>query len=211
MRFEPALGFRRFKATGARIRPVGSNPARTGGSGQTAPAHRSAIAPPPPVAGGLNGEKQKCACPITRLLGRRAVLIAGRPTAGIDRAQGCAILRRDAQPRKWWTFRHGQSQRAARWADGRRNPEQNGRKREGLLPTDGHCRTSNPGTPGDEPHRHRRSKEGQTMANAPPLRIERTSDAFWMRALWGRGITIEAHHRQAANDAGSMLNGAAPP
>jgi len=32
-----------------------------------------------------------------------------------------------------------------------------------------------------------------------------------MRALRGRGITIEAHHWQAAMTAGSMLNGAAPP
>jgi hypothetical protein len=61
------------------------------------------------------------------------------------------------------------------------------------------------------PHQHRLSKEGQTTANAPPLRIERTSDALWMRALRGRGITIEAHHWQAAMTAGSMLNGAAPP
>ena len=66
------------------------------------------------------------------------------------------------------------------------------------------------------PHQHRLSKEGQTTANAPPLRIERTSDAFgcdafWMRALRGRGITVEAHHRQAAMTAWFMLNGAGAP
>lgn len=179
--------------------------------------HRIATAPPPPVARGLNGEKQKCACPITRLLGRRAVLIAGRPTAGIDRAQGCAILRRAAQPRKWWPFRPGQSQRAAPQG-GWRNPRQNGRKRRktangSLRPIDEdrRPRRSNPGTPGDQTHRHRRSKEGQTTANAPPLRIERTSDAFGMLASRGRGITVEAHHRQAAMTAWFMLNGAGAP
>lgn len=86
-----------------------------------------------------------------------------------------------------------------------------------LRPTDEHCRPPQPGTPEINPTGHRRSKEGQTMANAPPLRIERRSDAFWMRrlfwmrALRGRGITIEAHHRQAAMTAWFMLNGAGAP
>ena len=61
------LRFFRFKATGARTRPICSNPAQTGGSGQTAPAHWTAIAPQQPDARGLNGEKQKYPCLITYL------------------------------------------------------------------------------------------------------------------------------------------------
>ena len=166
--------------------------------------NRSAIAPPPPVARGLNGEKQKCACPITRLLGRRAVLIAGRPTAGIDRAQGCAILRRDAQLRKWWPFRHGQIQRAARGAEGWRNPQQNGRKRRktangSLRPIGEDCRPrrSNPGTPGDQPPPaspiEGRTDHGERTSAANRANVQRPLDA---------GVAGPRHHNRSAPLAG---------